>query len=282
MNCVAIKLTIFCLIVLLLKFCLFCQKGFFKLAGMEKCHELLNCSDLKSIELLNLIGVGAVKAVYLAKWHGIELCVSVVNNERFIDDFNHGMEMLRCLNPNKFVVQLVGYCENPLFVLTEFHKNGDARNLLNLLRTNQSDDLTSRLQVCLNYAKLLRFLHNSPCGVRVMCDSNDLEKLLSQILLSNDLQLVWNDLDALPAADKGLIRCGRNIGSSNFVAPEQLGSQGYNEKSDIWKAAHLCEYFLQDFEDSLEIKNIHTRCRNTNVSERLTAVELVELYRKSY
>jgi len=53
------------------------------------------------------------------------------------------------------------------------------------------------------YAEALAYLHASPRGTRVMCDGDHVSKLLSQFLITDDLRLVLNDLDALPEAGPG-------------------------------------------------------------------------------
>jgi glycoprotein-mannosyl O6-kinase len=40
-----------------------------------------------------------------------------------------------------------------------------------------------------------------PVGVRVMCDGDHTEKLLSQFLVTEEYRLIVNDLDALPEVD---------------------------------------------------------------------------------
>ena len=41
------------------------------------------------------------------------------------------------------------------------------------------------------------YLHNSPIGVRVMCDGPNLNRLLSQYLITDNFHMVVNDVDDL-------------------------------------------------------------------------------------
>ena len=118
-----------------------------------------------------------------------------------------------------------------------------------------------------------------------MCDTNSLEKTLSQYLISNSGSLILADADALPIVDKlcsgqpeycssdylmyfyylmrldthtkkGIL-CGSRELFGDFVAPEQLWHDGhkpfnaseqhaYDEKSDVYKIPAVCEYFIGD------------------------------------
>ena len=134
----------------------------------------------------------------------------------------------------------------------------------------------------------------------VMCDSNDLEKTLSQYLLSDDLRLVVNDLDALPEVDNEhnlLIRCGHKQLFGDFVAPEQLwpyedeefsdvDMPSYDEKIDIWKIPDVCHYFLNDTTGAeslhFHLFKIHKQCKSNDPQKRPTAKEVLEKYEVLY
>jgi hypothetical protein len=201
------------------------------------------------------------------------------------------LNMLRMLHPTKHIVQLVGFCKHD--ILTEYHANGNAVNII-----NQFPDLTVRLrlQLCLDYALILQHLHNSPAGTRVLCDSNDLTKLLSQLLVTEELHLLLNDVDALPEVNRRMnktIKCGHRQLHGTFVAPEQLWPYahefrdeempGYDEKTDIWKAASVCEHFLGNVAGSEVIRyslfSLHKSCKDHNPDMRPTAEQLVVEYR---
>jgi len=269
-----------------------CTSGYFQLPGMTSCHPWLTCLELESIVLKELIGVGGVKAVYRATWKEFSLAYSKLNNLYYLDDFKHGLNMLKLFHPSPFVVQLVGFCEPENIFVTEYHANGNAVYITNLL---SSHNLKFRLKLCLNYALLLEYLHNSPSGTRVMCDSNDLVKLLSQLLVTDNLTLILNELDALPEVDQKLnltIKCGHQQLTGTFVAPEQLWPfsnpfdeskmPGYDEKTDIWKAASVCEHFLGNVPNSdmarYHLFSLHKRCKHPHPKRRPTANQLVKEY----
>ncbi|XP_071448599.1 protein O-mannose kinase-like [Hetaerina americana] len=269
---------------------------------MHSCHPFLSCRDFIDVRIGKLIGIGAVKAVYHAKWKEYDVALSVLNNPAFEDDFFTGAENIRIFQHNPLTVQAVGFCDDEKMFLTEFHKNGDASKLMETLKEHPevNDNSLLRINLCYVYALILVSLHhpghftigNPHLLPRVMCDSNDLKKLLSQFLVTNDFSLILNDMDAIPLVKNGGIKCGHKELKGDFVAPEQLWKlpgnfsdmkqPGYDEKTDIWKAPSVCNYFLGNVSDGNEIKkklaSIHKRCKALVPKDRPTAGDLAEVY----
>ena len=144
---------------------------------------------------------------------------------------------------------------------TRFYKYGSAdklKDVLDTLNLPPKKELETRFSFALDYLSILEFLHSSPVGTRVMCDSNDLTKTLSQYVITDDLRLVVADLDALPVVDHDegiMIKCGHRQLFGNFVAPEQLWPYedepfidskmpGYDEMTDIWKIPNVLRFLL--------------------------------------
>ena len=203
--------------------------------------------------------------------------------------------MLKELQPSKHVTQLLGFCDDSF--VTEYHPYGSAKDLDKLLTValGFNYSLSVRFQLCISYVQVVHFLHSGPLGTRVMCDSNDLNKLLSQFLVNPDLTLVANDLDALPQVHKGRgVKCGHRELFGDFVAPEQLWPYdepyndelmpSYDEKTDIWKVPDVCNHFLGSSDDTSYIQfhlhKIHKRCKNFNPQERPSAVDILDYYKK--
>ncbi|XP_046384640.1 protein O-mannose kinase-like [Ischnura elegans] len=125
-----------------------------------------------------------------------------------------------------------------------------------------------------------------------MCDSNDLQKLLSQFLVTDELSLILNDLDAIPVVTEGGVKCGHQELKGDFVAPEQQwrlpgnfsdeDMPGYDEKTDIWKVPSVCNYFLRDVPGGddviMQLSSIHKHCKSVDPNLRPTAQELVSHY----
>lgn len=276
-----------------------CRKGQFKLSNMEECSGWLKCSDLKGLQYADRIGLGSTKIVHLAFWNDQPVAVSQLTNENHTADFQHGLEMLELLSPSPNVVQLVGFCKNEHMFVTEYHKLGNATGVLSLIKEKfGTDNVIAVLRLCLNYARLLEFLHDGPAGTRVMCDSNDLDKLLSQILVTDQFELILNDLDALPLVEKSLgkkIKCGNRELSGDFVAPEQrwpytgtfraAAMPGYDEKTDIWKAGDVFKSFMSILTSAFtwvqyRMFNLIRSCKYVDPVERPTAKYLVSVLEK--
>jgi len=240
-----------------------------------------------------------VVQVFLGTWHRYDVAVSVLRTTLYIEDFQHGLHMLTVFQPSPFFTQLVGWCSEQNRYVTEYHRHKSADYLTTLLATkNHMRNFTSsywRFRLCLNYVDILVQLHGgSSAGVRVMCDSNDLYKLLQQFLITADLRLVLNDLDALPeVTNVSKIKCGHREIVSDFVAPEQLWPfddvgyddtymPAYDEKTDIWKIPDVCIHLLGNCSDCIFVKNqlfkIHNRCKENDPSRRPSAVEVQEVY----
>ena len=204
--------------------------------------------------------------------------------------------MLRQFQSSDLVVQLIGYCSSIPAIVTEYHSPGSLENVDRILKDRNEDNVVTRFRLCLDYVRIINFLHSSPAGTRVMCDSNDLAKTLSQFLVTSDLHLVINDLDALPLVDSSnglLITCGHREIQGDFVAPEQLWPYpgfefkeeqmpGYDEKTDIWKIPSVVDYLLgEDVHGDIirfNLFKLHSRCRSKEPELRPTSAEVLDGY----
>lgn len=196
------------------------------------------------------------------------------------------------------ITQLIGFCDDIL--ITEYYPLGESANFQNHARAfPEIDDISQRLQLCVDYTEILSNLHSSIDGVMyVMCDTNSLEKLLTQYLLSDDVHLVLNDVDSvaevtLVGGEWRGIKCGKRELEGEFVAPEQKYTgatdfddtemQTYNEKTDIWKVPDVCNFFLDSGPEAtrlqLKLLDIHMACKSSSPRDRPTAMQLMLTYR---
>ncbi|XP_075221909.1 protein O-mannose kinase-like [Lycorma delicatula] len=275
-----------------------CSKDHFILKGMSSCNPLLTCDEIKNLTLIRKLNdEGNVKDIFLSKWKEYYVVLLKPKNLDYIEDFENGLNILKLLNGDNHIIKLVGYCDKLNIYVTEYQKNGDGRNILKLLSSNSTNDtIYKRVELCLNYVEILNYLHNSPIGQLVFCDSNDIVKLLSQLLIDNDFKLIMNDLDALPVIKSNeTILCGCRQLTGNFIAPEQretdhncsndyrTSGKGYNEKVDIWKVPDVCNYIIKSHEQYKVVIyylfNIHKQCKNINFDQRPSAQELVDEYK---
>ena len=297
------------------------KDGFSYVNGSRKTAETqvyseikLTCDDLDEITRIAVIGEGAVKVVRLAKWKHQLIALSELKDTNYQDDFNHNRAMLIKLADSNKVVKLLGAC-NDTFIITQFHPLGSPLNLPFWTQSWPNKILNGTLdclKLCLHYVDLINFFHTHPSGPLVMCDSNSLEKLLSQFLLSLDdvkadtqstdsltsgLRLIANDLDALPSVKRNGIKCGSRQIFGTFAAPEQhwpyldrpfndSKMPVYNEKIDIWKIPDVCAWFLKFSSDSefllARLKPIHIQCKQIDPSARPSAAKVHQSYMELY
>lgn len=242
--------------------------------------------------------------VFLAEWRGQKVALSTLTSVDYLDDFLHGISMLKALQ-GPLVVQLVGFCYEERTLVTEHHVLGSLLNLNQVLAQSAYRPLDTwqvRLRLARDYVSVLHYLHNSPAGRRVMCDSNSVEKTLSQFLLTVDLGVVVNDVDALPEADSSrglLVKCGHRELGGDFVAPEQLwphrrGQEafsdermpGYDEQTDIWKIPEVTRFIVGSVPGGdlvhFHLFHIHQQCKQKEPELRPSALDVLNAYLAVY
>ncbi|NXH39127.1 SG196 kinase, partial [Dicaeum eximium] len=279
-----------------------CPFGHFKFGAVKNCSPWLSCEAInREVRKLKCVGEGAVKKVFLSEWKEKKVVLSQLTNLELKEDFLHGLKMLKALQ-SKHVVRLLGYCEQQFTILTEYHPLGSLRGLNETLQIPKYKGMNTwhrRLMLAIDYVSVIRYLHSSPLGTLVMCDSNDLDKVLSQYLLTSDFHVLVNDLDALPLVNRSagrLVKCGHRELRGEFVAPEQRWPYGddvpfeddlmppYDEKTDIWKIPDVSNFFLGHVEGSdivrLHLFDIHAACKKKDPAERPSAQEVLDTYRK--
>ncbi|XP_006859973.1 PREDICTED: protein O-mannose kinase [Chrysochloris asiatica] len=279
-----------------------CPFGFFRMGPMKNCSPWLSCEELRTeVRQLKRVGEGAVKRVFLSEWKERKVALSRLTSLEMKEDFLHGLQMLKSLQ-SKHVVTLLGYCEEDHTILTEYHPLGSLSNLeetLNFSKYQHVNTWQHRLQLAMDYVGIINYLHNSPLGTLVMCDSNDLSKTLSQYLLTSNFSIVANDLDALPLVNhssRTFVKCGHRQLHGDFVAPEQLWPYeedlpfhddlmpSYDEKIDIWRIPDISSFLLGHVEGSDMVRfhlfDIHKACKSKTPAERPTAQDILDTYQK--
>ncbi|KAM4528492.1 protein O-mannose kinase isoform 2-T2 [Odontesthes bonariensis] len=280
-----------------------CVPRHFKIARMKNCTTWLQCSHIRAeVRKLKLIGHGAVKKVYVAEWRRQRVALSELSSLDYVEDFRHGLSMLQALQ-GMHVVQLMGFCFEDHILVTEYHPHGSLLNLEDVFEQyQQKNTWPIRLRLAIDYVSILYYLHNSPAGRRVMCDSNSLEKTLSQFLLTNDFYLVVNDLDALPEVNlsRGLmVKCGQRELTGDFVAPEQLWPfrntgkpfsdslmPEYDEKTDIWKIPDVTQFIMGRVPGGdlvhFHLFQVHKECKKIDPKLRPSALDVLKVYKSVY
>lgn len=277
----------------------------FSLPGMVNCHPWLSCTEIaRDVQAESIIGEGSVKQVHVGRWQNYSVAVNKLKDWRYLDDFTAGLGVLMDLSGNPSVVQLIGVCLDANVFVTELHPFGNVLHFARFLQTHPEHRALNSVDVsfkfCISYAEIVTFVHNSPIGTRVMCDTNELGKVHHQLLVTNGWQLVLNDVDAMPLVNGTTdvrVVCGSQELRGSFVAPEQRWPYAdrpfarsdqppYDEKVDIWKMPDVCDYFLGDDGSAEAIKYhlfaIHKRCKSPNPFERPAAAEVLLAYNSVY
>jgi len=277
-----------------------CPSGHFALPGMKECHPWLTCDDITIAEDFvkgAQIGEGAVKTVHFGRWRRFPVAVSVLKTSEYRPDFDHGIEMLRMLQPSLQVVQFVGSCDD--VYLTEYHHLGDGAQVERLFDRHMIisllNNISTRFRMCLDFVRAIAYVHSHS---RVMCDSNGVLKMLSQFLITDDLRLILNDVDALPKVDhdsgEGILCGHREIGGEgDYIAPEQRWpfkdldfderlQPKYDEKIDVWKIPETCELLMGDVEGSdharFHLFDVAKECKKEDPAERPSVGEVLSIY----
>ncbi|XP_059143649.1 protein O-mannose kinase-like [Physella acuta] len=280
-----------------------CPRGSFILPGMKMCHPWLTCLGIKeNVTVMNNdLGKGAQKIVKEGIWLGHPVAVSILQHKEHEDDFQHNLKMLQLFSQELHVAQLVGWCMNDnsrSVIITELYPLGAADAIHSTIINNFPflNTIYEKFKFCVHFVKIIDILHSHPGGPLVLCDANDPKKALSQFLVTNNLTLVLNDMDALPQVNRAtgeLIKCGRRELIGDFVAPEQLwpfddlpfndsAMPSYDEKVDIWKIPDVCNYIIGDKAGSsklqLQLFNIHSQCKQLDPAKRPSAKQVLHVY----
>ena len=279
--------------------CVPCPSGSFSYPGWLTCRPYLTCDDLAggAVRIARYLASGAIKHVFLGHYtlHSSIPVAYAVSNQHPADFQNH-ITVLKDLAPSPLVVQLLGHCQDK-YVVTQYWKLGHCGNLEELLAHRayaKFNNLAVRFRLAVDFVSCLAFLHEHDY---VMCDGNDVAKLLSQFLITDEWHLVLNDLDAaakLPRIDsnrKGTIKCGhKRLHGGVLVAPEQLwpfgdtpfkdgDMPGYDEKIDVWRIPPVVEVLIgSSLNGSLvlsDLNGVFKRCRLARPGDRPAAAEVL-------
>jgi glycoprotein-mannosyl O6-kinase len=129
-----------------------------------------------------------------------------------------------------------------------------------------------------------------------LCDTWSLQKITHQFLLTRDFRLLLNDVDdvslVIPSRSR-LARCSAGFYTRpelldpEFLAPEEYSQGFFDQSVDIFKAPAVAKWILesagQDGRVLLhELDDVHERCKSTQPSDRPTAEDLLEEYRRVF
>ncbi|MCL4158249.1 UNVERIFIED_CONTAM: hypothetical protein GTU68_014726, partial [Idotea baltica] len=196
-----------------------------------------------------------------------------------------------------FISDLIGHCKESDVYVLKYYPYGALSHFEEFLPLDPDLNTKKRFKLCLNYIKIINFIHTSQSTPAVMCDTNTLNKTLEQYLLVETDTIVLNDVDSLTLIKSDGIVCGHQEITGDFVAPEQRWPYcgrtyderlmpHYNEKTDIWKIPSVCQHILGNSNSALTIKfhlfKINKQCRSLDPSLRPTALKVLLSYDEVY
>lgn len=261
--------------------------------GTSFCRPFLSCQDVAQMKPIKRLARGVVKNIWLMEWQSESqhLVLSKLGNPQFREDFDANLQNLLFFHGHPRVSQLLGHCGRDT-IFCEYHPHGNALNLQHLFARHQINSPVDRFSLCIDYAQIIGLLHQHSM---VMCDSNSLEKTLTQYLINDHFQLILNDMDALPRLDNltKLTKCGHRQVIGDLVAPEQQWPYldrpfndslmpSYTEQVDIWKIPDVCHWILGQVSLPSFVRHllhfIHSQCKLALPRARPTARQVIRFY----
>lgn len=267
--------------------CAACPEGTFSLEGWSACKVLLTCDDVRQdVRTSNRLYTLGNWHYFLAEWKGYEvLSAQFVTSSETSVNFK---ALPGIMSGSNNMLTMMGFCESSSSVVFSHDTNllGSALKLDFILKQRGCDHWVVRFHLAKDYVQILSRLHTTPGGPHVFCNSNTVEQVLSQFLISQDMQLVLVNLDNLPqvSVNGNIVKCSKVELSGNSVAPEQHWpyahhkvfnydeQPGYDEKSDIWKIPQVTRRIMGTSDDSEWIMDylasILDQCRSEDPKAR--------------
>ncbi|CAA0809904.1 Probable LRR receptor-like serine/threonine-protein kinase [Striga hermonthica] len=180
----------------------------------------------------NLLGNGSFGSVFKGVLSdGLNVAVKVFNSqlERVIRSFDTECEILSSIR-HRNLVQIIGCCSNTEFkaLILGFMPNGSLEKWLHL--ENCVLDLISRLQIAIDVALALEYLHHGHTFPVVHCDIKP-----SNVLLDEDMVAHLCDFGIAKLFDDGEnIVLTKTLGTIGYAAPEYGSGGRVSTSADVY------------------------------------------------
>ncbi|CAA0829161.1 Probable LRR receptor-like serine/threonine-protein kinase [Striga hermonthica] len=180
----------------------------------------------------NLLGKGSFGSVFKGVLSdGLDVAVKVFNSqlERVIRSFDTECEILSSIR-HRNLVQIIGCCSNTEFkaLILGFMPNGSLEKWLHL--ENCVLDLISRLQIAIDVALALEYLHHGHTFPVVHCDIKP-----SNVLLDEDMVAHLCDFGIAKLFDDGEnIVLTKTLGTIGYAAPEYGSGGRVSTSADVY------------------------------------------------
>eukprot|EP00027_Filamoeba_sp_ATCC50430_P003991 CAMPEP_0168564304 /NCGR_PEP_ID=MMETSP0413-20121227/13170_1 /TAXON_ID=136452 /ORGANISM="Filamoeba nolandi, Strain NC-AS-23-1" /LENGTH=949 /DNA_ID=CAMNT_0008595959 /DNA_START=88 /DNA_END=2934 /DNA_ORIENTATION=- len=182
--------------------------------------------NYEEIHFHNEIGKGAFGVVYKAVWKGVAVAVKQMLSELEgtpIRDFFAEAELMTKLRPHPNITQILGVCESPPCIVTEFVHNGSLKTWLQ----NNAPEKDMMVQIARGIAAGMMYLHSEGVIHRDLAARNILlDKLLGAKVSDFGMSRV--------AFDNITNKTISEVGPIRWMAPEAMKRKVYNYKTDVW------------------------------------------------
>jgi serine/threonine protein kinase len=249
-----------------------------------------------------LLGKGSFSHVYLAKWRETfvaakVLDIDIINSKKFLVLRELDI-MTKLHHPN--IVQFLGYVDEPFIIVMEYIVNNNLQKNIKILKKSE------KISIMKDVLKGLAYIHNRKPTSLIHRDIKPTNILLTKSKVAKISDFGLSKLFTiykLNVDNFGKIDCQlnneiinneifnnnltTNVGTQNYMAPEQLNNLSYNYKVDIYAAGIM---FYEMFEnkkyklyDVIKYywtpKNIRTYINlmlQTNASNRIDALTVLK------
>ncbi|KAL3641394.1 hypothetical protein CASFOL_016362 [Castilleja foliolosa] len=250
--------------------------------AVDNCTGVVDWRRISYIELvrgsndfseMNLLGTGGFGSVFKATLSdGLIVAVKVFNLqiERVVRSFDTESEVLSNVR-HRNLVQVIGCCSNPEFkaLILEYMPNGSLEEWLH--SESYCLDLIQSLQIAIDVASALEYLHHGHTFPIVHCDIKP-----SNVLLDEDMVAHLGDFGISKLFDDGetMVQT-KTLATIGYAAPE-YGSEGkVSTNGDVYSyGILLLEIFTSKkptddmFSDEMSLKDwVHKAIQENAVSE---------------
>ncbi|KAJ1158797.1 hypothetical protein NDU88_011470 [Pleurodeles waltl] len=184
-----------------------------------------------SIEKIKKLGSGSFGDVWLAKWNGTaevaikELRVSVESMQNKLHD--EAETMWKLDHPRVLKLYAVCLSTDPVFIVTEYMKNGSLQKYLKGHRLRKDLEYIALVDFAIQIAQGMNYMESMHC---IHCDLRS-----ENILLTEMLSCKIGDFGLASFTDNASIQLFPEMKLPiKWMAPEVFESQRYSSKSDVW------------------------------------------------
>ena len=232
----------------------------------------------------------------MGEWSNFQVLFTQLNKkpDQNFSRMKGAIAAMQELTPHSNLLYPIGFCASTgMIVFGMAEQVNHLTDLDNVLSTMGCNHWIVRFKLMIDYARVLNYLHQHSSGPYILCNSNSIDHLLSQFIVSEHLELLLANFDNIPRSDLPVV-CSHKELKGDFVAPEQKWpysrfkmfnvdeQPGYFSSSDIWKVPDVANAIMGDSKESQKVLNyllaLHLKCKNPNHLHRPSAKEILSEY----